>query len=28
MDVAEDVDCSVILAEKSQTRSLLERLLG
>ena len=28
MDVAEKVDCSVILAEKSQKRSLRERLFG
>ncbi|ESS05761.1 MAG: hypothetical protein A07HB70_02242 [uncultured archaeon A07HB70] len=28
MDVVEDVDCSVLLAERAQDRSLLQRLLG
>ena len=28
MDVVEDVDCSVILAEKRHERSLRERLFG
>jgi nucleotide-binding universal stress UspA family protein len=28
MDVVEDVDCSVVLAEKQRSRSLLERIFG
>jgi amino acid transporter/nucleotide-binding universal stress UspA family protein len=28
IDVVEDVDCSVLLAERAESRSLLERLLG
>ncbi|MCG1003932.1 MULTISPECIES: amino acid permease [Halobacterium] len=28
LDVVDDVDCSVVLAEKQRSRSLLERLLG